>query len=408
MKQAPGAAGHTRLAPGGSAVFDAGMKHLCRRSLMAMTLLALGFDLRAAPQFHVYFGTYTGKASKGIYAARLDAGSGKLTAPELVAETTSPSFLAIAPNGKFLYAANEVSTFEGKSSGAVSAFALDQSTGKLTPLNQVSSGGGGPCHIVVDATGKTVLIANYGGGSVASYPVNANGSLGETGSFIQHAGSSVNKGRQSAPHGHCIVTDRANRFALACDLGLDQVLIYKLDAAKGRMTTNDPPFATVPPGSGPRHLTFRPDGRFAYVINEMTCTMTAFRYESRRGALTALETVSTLPDGESMKPSYSTAEVEAHPSGRFLYGSNRGHDTIAVFAIDASTGVLKLIENVSTGGKTPRSFGIDPTGRWLLAANQNSNTVVVFRIDPKTGRLSPTGDELSVGAPVCVKFTRVK
>lgn len=373
--------------------------------LLCLTCVVAPGRARAAQEFLVYYGTYTGKASKGIYVSRLDADTGRLTAPELAAETPSPSFLAITPNGKFLYAANEMPRFQGKAAGAVTGFAIDRKSGRLTQVNQVSSGGDGPCHIVVDATGRTVLVANYGGGSVAAFAVNDNGSLDTASSFIQHTGSSVNKSRQAAPHGHCITADPANRFALACDLGLDQVLVYKLDAAKARLLPNDPPYAKVPPGSGPRHLAFRPDGRFAYVINEMTCTMSTFRYDAQRGALEAIHLHSTLPTGEAVKPGYSTAEVEVHPSGKFLYGSNRGHDTIAVFAIDADSGTPKPVEHASTRGKTPRSFGIDPTGRWLLAANQNSDTVVVFRIDEQTGKLTPTGQEVTVGAPVCVKFT---
>lgn len=383
------------------------------RSLFIARLVFLSLALAAcapafAKDFWVYFGTYTGKSSKGIYASRLDGATGKLTPPELVAETTSPSFLAVSPNAKFLYAANEVPKFEGKTAGAVSAFAIDQATGKLTALNQKSSGGAGPCHLVVDATGKSVLVANYSGGSVQALPVKPDGSLDDGGTFIQHEGSSVNESRQSSPHGHSIVTDPANRFALACDLGLDRVLIYKLDPAKAGLMPNDPPYGTVSPGSGPRHISFRPDGKFAYVINEMSCTVTAFAFDGKRGALQTVETVSSLPKDETVQRSFSTAEIEVHPSGKFVYGSNRGNDTLAVFAIDAKSGKLTLVEHASTKGKIPRSFGIDPTGRWLLAANQNSDNVVAFAIDEKTGKLQPTGQELEVGAPVCVKFVEAK
>ena len=387
------------------------MKPPRRRFVARLVFLSLALAWCApalAKDFWVYFGTYTGKSSKGIYASRLDAATGKLSPPELVAEITSPSFLAVSPNEKFLYAANEVPKFEGKNAGAVSAFAIDRATGKLASLNQKSSGGAGPCHLVVDATGKTVLVANYGGGSVQALPVKPDGSLDNGGTFIQHAGSSVDKGRQSSPHGHAIVTDPANRFALACDLGLDKVLIYKLDPANAGLAHNNPLFGSVPPGSGPRHIAFRPDGKFAYVINEMTCTVTAFAFDGKRGALEAIETVSSLPKDETVQRGFSTAEIEVHPSGNFVYGSNRGHDTLAVFAIDAKSGKLTLVEHVSTKGKTPRSFGIDPTGRWLLAANQSSDNVIAFAIDPKTGKLLPTGQELQVGAPVCVKFVEAK
>jgi 6-phosphogluconolactonase len=387
------------------------MKPTCPRFVARFVFLSLTLAFCApalAKDFWVYFGTYTGKSSKGIYASRLDAATGKLTPPELVAETTSPSFLAVSPNEKFLYAANEVPKFEGKDGGAVSAFAIDRATGKLAALNTKSSGGAGPCHLVVDATGKSVLVANYGGGSVQALPVKQDGSLDDGGAFIQHQGSSVDKGRQSSPHGHAIVTDPGNRFALACDLGLDKVLIYKLNPAKAGLTANEPAFGTVPAGSGPRHIAFRPDGKFAYVINEMSCTVTTFAFDSKRGALEAVETTSSLPKDETVQRGYSTAEIEMHPSGKFVYGSNRGHDTLAVFAIDAKSGKLILVEHASTKGKIPRSFGIDPTGRWLLAANQSSDNVVAFAIDPNTGKLTPTGQELQVGTPVCVKFAEAK
>ena len=363
----------------------------------------------AAPgEYYVYFGTYTGKKSKGIYAARFDTVTGKLTSPELVAETISPSFLAAHPKGGFLYAVNEVERYGGKSAGAVSSFSIDRVTGKLTPLNQQSSGGSAPCHIITDKAGKNVLVANYSGGSVAVYPVRKDGSLEAASSFIQHMGSSVNRQRQEAPHAHGIYLDAANRFAFVPDLGLDKVLIYRFDDGKGTLTANDPAFGAVAPGAGPRHFALHPKGKFAYVINEMVCTVTAFRYDSKRGALSELQTVSTLPAGEPFKPSYSTAEIFAHPSGKFLYGSNRGHDTIAVYSVNEKTGELAHIENASTLGKTPRSFGIDPTGRWLLAANQSSDNVVVFRLDPTTGRLTPAGQTVEVGAPVSVIFVPAK
>jgi len=363
-----------------------------------------------AKEFLVYFGTYTGAKSKGIYVSRLDTKTGRLTAPELVAETTSPSFLAVHPKGELLYAVNEVSKFNDKPAGAVSGFAIDRANGKLTPLNQQSSGGAGPCHLVVDKSGQTVLVANYGGGSVAALPIAADGRLGEATSFFQHARPNTNSTttKQKPPHGHSINVSPDNRFAAAADLGLDQILVYRLDPKRGELTPNNPPFTAVAPGSGPRHLAFHPSEKFAYVINETTCTMTAFTYDRKTGVLKEVQTVSTLPAGESVKSGYSTAEVQVHPSGKFLYGSNRGHDTIAVFAIDKSSGKLTPVENVPTQGKIPRNFGIDPTGEFLLAANQNSDSVVVFRIDAKTGRLTPTGQVIEVGAPVCVKFVPAK
>src|SRR6266513_3805864 len=302
---------------------------------------------RNSTAFLVYIGTYTGVKSKGIYVSRFDSANGKLGAPELAVETASPSFLALHPNRRFLYAANEIGDFDGKKSGAVSAFVIDSHTGKLTPLNQQPSGGDGPCHLVVDRTGKTVLVANYGGGSVEALPIKPDGSLDSPAIFIQHHGTSADPQRQEGPHAHFIATDAANRFALACDLGLDKVLVYKFDPANSSLVANDPPSVSLAPGSGPRHLAFHPSGRYAYVINEMKCTMTAFSYDPERGELKEVQNLSTLPEGESVKPNYSTAEVEAHPSGKFLYGSNRGHDSIVLFAIDPSSGKLSHVENVS-------------------------------------------------------------
>jgi 6-phosphogluconolactonase len=352
----------------------------------------------------VYIGTYTGPMSKGIYSCRLDLASGKCTPPELAAEVKNASFLAVHPNRKYLYSVSEISDLDGKPTGGVSAFAIDRATGKLAPLNQQSSEGAGPCHLVVDRSGKTVLVANYGGGSLAALAIAADGKLSRASSVIQHKGGSVNKARQEGPHAHSINVDPANRFAVAADLGLDKVLVYRLDPAQSKLTANDPPSASVKPGSGPRHFAFHPTSRFAYVINEMACTVTAFAYDPARGQLTELQTITTLPDGETVKPNYSTAEVQVHPSGRFLYGSNRGHNSISVFAIDPAKGTLIFVENEPTQGKTPRGFGIDPTGQYLLAGNQDSASVVIFKIDQKTGELTPTGQTLEIGSPVCVKF----
>ena len=301
---------------------------------------------------------------------------------------------------KILYAVGESSA----SDGSVNAFLIDRTTGKLTLLNRQSSGDAGPCYVSVDRTGKCVLVANYGGGSCAALPVRNDGSLGEASSFIRHAGSGADQARQARPHAHSINPSPDNRFALAADLGLDKILVYKLDPAKAALAPNDPPFAKVAPGSGPRHLAFHPAGKFAYVINEMLCTVTAFSYEPGQGVLREIQNVSTLPGGKSVKPGYSTAEVQVHPNGKFLYGSNRGHDTIAVFAIDQAKGTLELIGNEPTQGKMPRNFGLDPAGAWLLAANQDSNNVVVFSVDPGTGKLKPTGQVVEIGSPVCVKF----
>jgi len=359
-----------------------------------------------AKEYYVYFGTYTGAKSKGIYVSRFDAGTGKLSEPELAAETKSPSFLAVDSKERFLYAAGESAQFEGKQAGTVSAFSIDAAKGKLTALNQQPSGGLGPCHVSVDGSDRCVLVANYGSGSVAALPIKEDGKLGEPTSMIQHTGSSVNKERQAGPHGHFITADPDNRFVLACDLGLDKVLIYKLDSKRATLTPNKTPFATVEAGSGPRHLAFNPNGKFVYVINEMASTLSSFSYNAGNAAMMEMQTVSTLP--QDFKGKSSTAEVQVHPSGKFVYGSNRGHDSIAVFAADKKAGGLTLVQNESTQGKTPRHFAIDPTGHWLLAENQGSDSVVVFAINEDTGKLKPTGQTVTVGSPVCCVFVPVK
>jgi 6-phosphogluconolactonase len=352
----------------------------------------------------VYLGTYTGEQSKGIYVSRLDVATGALRAPQLAAETRNPSYLAVHPTKPLLYAANEVDTFGGKDTGSVTAFAIDRVSGLLKPLNQQASNGRGAVHLVVDATGRNVLVANYGGGSAAVLPLAADGTLRAASAFVQHTGSGADPKRQPAPRAHSINLDPANRFAYVADLGLDKVQIYRFDADRGTLVANDPPFAAVRPVSGPRHFAVHPGGRFAYVINEFTMTMTAFAANAQGGSLAEIETVSTLPAGESIADGFSTADVQVHPSGRFLFGSNRGHDSIVVFSIDVKTGRLTHVENEPTQGRTPRAFGIDPSGRYLLAANQRSDSVVVFRIDAKTGRLEPTGHTIRVPSPVCVKF----
>jgi len=344
--------------------------------------IALPVSIAAADYF-AYIGT-GGRDSKGIYAFRFDSKTGKLDPVGLVAEARRPSFVALHPSGKYLYAVAE------SSGGAVSAYSIDMRTGMLTLLNTVSSKGDGPCYVRVDPTGKNVLVANYGGGSVAVLPIEADGKLRESTSFVQHAGAVADVKRQGGPRAHSFNPSPDNRFAVAADLGLDQLLVYRFDAAAGTITPNQPPYAKVAPRSGPRHFAFHPNGKKAYAINEISCTMTAFDYDAKTGVLKEIQTTSTLPPDVKVTDKMSTAEVQVHPSGKFLYGSNRGHDTIAVFSI-ASNGTMKLLENVSTQGKIPRNFSIDPSGSFLLAGNQDSNTIVVFRIDKKTGRLTPTG-----------------
>lgn len=354
-----------------------------------------------ADQYTVFVGTYTSSAgSRGIYKFDFDDKTGAATNPELVADAKNPSFLAIHPNGKFLYAVNETEDMvEGKKQGGVTAFSIDPSTRMLTTLNQQPSGGDGPCHIIVDHEGKNVLIANYGGGSVAVLPIEASGELRTASSFIQHKGSSVNQSRQKEPHAHSINLDKSGKFAFVDDLGLDKIFTYKFDPAEGHLTTNT--FTSVKPGSGPRHFTFAPDFKRAFVINELSQTVIAFNYDGN-GKLTEYQTISTVPQET---PGNSTAEIAAHPNGKFLYGSNRGHNSIAVFTI-GSGGKLDRIQNESTQGKTPRNFALDPSGKYLLAANQDSNNISIFTIDQSTGKLTYTGKSVAVFKPVCLQFLK--
>jgi 6-phosphogluconolactonase len=370
--------------------------------LVLFLLVPLLLPHVAAANYIAYVGTGGGNRSKGIYAFRFDSKTGKLDPLGLVGETSRSSFVALHPSGKYLY-----SVAEANGGGAVSAFSIEASSGKLTLLNTVSSRGAGPCYVRVDTTGKSLLVANYGGGSVAVMGIEPDGRLLESTSFVKHEGAVFDIKRQGGPRAHSFNPSPDNRFAVAADLGLDRLLVYRFDAANARITPNEPPFAKVAPRSGPRHFAFHPNGRYAYAINEIACTVTAFRYDAKAGVLTEIETASTLPKDVNVTDALSTAEVQVHPSGRFLYGSNRVHDTIAVFSI-AKDGRLTLIENVPTLGKIPRNFGIDPTGSFLLAANQDSNTIVVFRIDKTTGRLKPAGQKVEVPAPMCVKFLAVK
>lgn len=352
----------------------------------------------------VYVGTYTGKESKGIYRLKLDLSDGALENEGVVAEVKNPSFLAIDPKGRRLYSVAEIETFEGKKAGGVAAFEIDPDSGALSKLNEQSSGGPGPCHLVVDRLGKAVLVANYGGGSVAVLPIDPDGRLEPASAFVQHEGRSVNPRRQEKPHAHSINVDPSNRYAFVADLGVDKVFVYRFNADDGALEPNDPPFVATPPGGGPRHFALHPSGKFAYANNELTSSVNAFAYDAGVGALTLLQTVSTLPPESRDDSDNTTAEVQVHPSGRFVYVSNRGHDSIAVFKVDEDSGKLEIFEYTPTGGKVPRNFGIDPTGRFLLAANQDSDNVVVFRIDEEKGGLTPTRVEVEAPTPVCIKF----
>jgi 6-phosphogluconolactonase len=372
-------------------------------SLVLLFVLLASFAAAGADKYIFYVGTYTEKTqSKGIYAYRFDAATGRSTPLGLVAETTNPSFVALHPSGKFLYAVNELGNYKGPNSGGVSAFSVDPATGKLTFLNEVLSRGADPCYIIVDKAGKHVLVANYTGGSIAVFPIEEDGKLGEASTVIQHHGHGANPKRQEGPHAHSIDLSPDQRFAFVDDLGLDQLLAYKYDSDKGSLAANDPPFVKLDPGAGPRHFELHPSGKFAYVVAEMQSTVTALSADLKNGSFHRLQTISTLPNdfnGEN-----DDAEIHVHPNGNFVYASNRGHDSIAVFAVDPNKGTLTRVDDVPTQGKIPRSFEIDPTGKFLFAENQESNDIVVFRIDEKTGKLSPTGEKLEVGSPVCLKF----
>lgn len=352
----------------------------------------------------VLIGTYSSGDKEGIYTAELERSTGELKLLATSGHVKNPSFVAIHPSRRFVYAVSEVGDYRDTGGGAVTSFGLDPSTGKLTPLNHQPSTSAGPCHLVVDRQGKNVLVANYGGGTAAVLPIADDGELLPPSSTVRHTGSSVNKSRQEAPHPHSINLDVANRFVFVADLGTDKVNVYRFDPAKGTLTPNDPPAVDLEPGSGPRHFTFHPSGNFAYVINEMASTITALSYDPARGTLKPIATVSTLP--EDFQGENTTAEVRVHPSGKFLYGSNRGHDSIAIFAIDQATGKPTPVGHQATGGRTPRNFNIHPDGHLLLAANQDSNNINVFHIDTQTGKLDSTRYSLDVPRPVCVRFLK--
>ncbi len=351
----------------------------------------------------VYVGTYTNDKtqSKGIYKLSFDPATGALGKPEVAAEARNPSFLAISPDRKYLYAVGEMDDVDGTKAGAVSSFGIDAQTGTLSLISQAGSGGKGPCHVSVDATGRNVLVANYGGGTIARLVSGDGGKLLGPMAVIEFEGEGPSKPRQDKPHAHFISPDPANAFVMATDLGTDQIYIYQLDPLKG-LVPNETPTANVKPGSGPRHLAFHPRGKFVYSINELSNTITAFAYDTVAGTLSEVQTITTLPEGET-GPN-TTAQIVVHPSGKYVYGSNRGHNSIVAYAVDEATGKLTLIGQTVTGGKTPRNFNIDPGGGYLIAANQNSGTLVVLKIDPATGALAPTGVTAEVPSPVCVTF----
>jgi len=348
-------------------------------------------------KINVYFGTYTNaNSSDGIYHSVLDLMTGGLSNPELAHAASNPTFLEIHPSSKFLYSVTE------RNPGEVSAFAIDPATRKLALINKSSTEGKGPCHLCISSDGKALLVANYGSGSVASIRINGDGSLAGPASSFQHTGSSVNPGRQKEPHAHSVNLSPDNRFAYVADLGIDKIMVYKLDSGTGKIVQNDPPEIKIKPGAGPRHFTFSPDGKSAYLINELGNTIIAFAYDPENGKLSEIQTISTLP--ESYSGISICAEVRVHPNGKFLYGSNRGHDSIAAYKVDPARGTLSLLGFHNSGIKNPRNFNIDPSGRFCVVANQDSDSVIVFRIDQQSGLLEPTGHSIKVGKPVCVRF----
>lgn len=362
---------------------------------------------RAAPasaQYLAYVGTYTAKTqSKGIYVYRFDPETGDVADKGIAAETPDPSFLAVHPNGKYLYAVNEGPITDGGKHGGVTAFALDAQSGKLTQLNQVSSLGTDPCFLSIDRSGKYLLAANYTSGSVAVFPIESDGSIGKSTAFVQDSGKTgPNKQRQEGPHAHFIETTKDNRYAIVVDLGLDEVLVYKFDASDGTLSPNDPPHVKIKAGSGPRHLVFSKDDKFAYVVSELASTVTVLKFDAKKGTFRHEQTLSTLPPGFSGRN--DAAEIAIHPNGKFLYASNRGNDSIAVFSIDAAKGTLTPVGGMPTGGKEPRHFTFDPSGRFLFAEDQLSDVIDVFRVDPGTGALSANAETIKAPSPVCVVF----
>ncbi len=351
----------------------------------------------------VFVSAFTSGEAGAIHAYGFDSKTGQLNLLNRTTDVNNPFFLAISPNGKFLYSI-DAEKFGGPENEFVAAYRIEGRDGKLTRLNRQSAGGTASCYLDVDATGKTVVVANYSTGSVASLPIQDDGSLAEAASFVQHVGASVDPKRQTGPNAHSIVVSPDNRFALAADLGIDKVLIYRLNADTATITANETqPFAKLPPGSGPRHLTFHPNGQRVYVINELSNTITVFNYAVDVGTLTAQHTISTLPAEFSDRT--NTADLKISPDGKFLYGTNRGHDSIAIYKI-ADNGQLDLVSIEPSLGNGPQNLLITPDGRWLLCANMPGNSLVVFAIDSKTGALTPTGEPLSIPMPSCIRWLK--
>ena len=366
-------------------------------------------DAGHEPDYLVYVGTNVASATEpSIFLYRLTPATGALTRVSAEQGGISPTYLTISTDRRQLFAVSETATFQGANSGGVSAFAVAPRTGALTLLNQQPSGGGGPCYISLDRSGRAALVANYGGGNVSVLPLLASGQLAAPSLTDQHQDATGPHKNQDHAHAHCFLTDPANAYAFAVDLGTDRVYAYRHDAAQNRFTQLPEPAFQARPGAGPRHLTFHPNGRWAFLINELNSTITALAYDAAAGRFRELQTVSALPAGYS-GPN-SCADIHVSPNGRFLYASNRGHNSIAVFAIEAAAGTLTPVQDVDTQGQTPRNFTLTPSGRLLLVANQNSGSLVSFFIEPTTGRLTSTGQTATVPSPMVVQvvedFTR--
>jgi 6-phosphogluconolactonase len=357
---------------------------------------------RSSHEFFAYFGTGRGGPNTGFSIANFDSDTGALTAPTVSSTTPAPSIFILSPDGRHLYTCYPGRTFQGEPGGGIGAFSVDPATGTLTALNTVVSGGADPGFLSLDRTGRFLFVANYSGGSIAAFALQPDGSIGARTFFEQHTGKSVHPTRQSRAFCEVIFPDSTNRFVFNTDLGLDKIFIYRFDEKTGVLTPAETPFATIAPGSGPRHATFGRGEKFLYVIGEMSNTVAAYAWDAAKGTLTEVQTVSTLP--EDFKANNSAAEILVHKSGKFLYASNRGHDSLVVFAIDEKTGHLTLVQHAPTGGRTPRCFSFDPTGRWIIVSNQAANNAVVFRVDATTGKLTPQGEPFPLPSPLQLEF----
>jgi 6-phosphogluconolactonase len=378
--------------------------------LLATGLLLTGcisLKAAAAPSaYRVYFGTSTKQEGlSGIYMSLLNMQTGQLSAAVRVTKTVKPGFITIHPNGRYIYSTSEEGRPDAENTGTVSAFRISEPDGALFNINTLPSEGAGPCHVSIDPSGKNVLAANYTGASCAVLPIQSDGSLASATAIQKNTGSSIHPKRQTKAYTHSINCDPAGHFAMVADLGIDQIMLYRFDADKGSLTPNDPPFVKTEPGGGPRHLTFHPSGQFAYVNFELSNKVTVFQYDAKKGQLTGIQTVSTLPDGFTGEN--TTSEIQTTPDGRFLYVANRGHNSLAVFAIDSATGKLTSLGHEPTRGNIPRHFRIDPTGSYLIAVNATSGDAAVFRINRTTGLLEFTGSQIQLPSPSCVQFLAV-